>query len=384
MKKIYLNFKELEVQDNVIKDIPIRINEIIQNYNNIIDSIDKNIRDRRNINYDITLISKQLKDNENRLQGFHLFLLNTMLQYNDSELKIQKLFNKYNDYMFNNKSIIMNKNESNIEELLKIKYNINLENNINQILDMFPEIKERIYFVPYTSIGKIYEIQKFLNKEGYTTDLTGKLDAQTRNSLLLYSNLQSTGLNNIDEITLPYDDHVNYDTPNILHADGFGNKGDNYYLCNLGWEDYFDIYTVSSEVRYSKSIQMDDIDLSGYMGVSALDAEFKTDNIGSKNIYSNVSGEGEILTAHVNGGIKLGASGYGIGGEAIAAGASGNIKTTTSIFGVNISFTGRGYAGAFGGGLKAMYEYKNGRRELNFGVKLAALFGIGGDISVSW
>lgn len=31
-----------------------------------------------------------------------------------------------------------------------------------------------------------------------------------------------------------------------------------------------------------------------------------------------------------------------------------------------------------------MYEYKNGRRELNFGVKLAALFGIGGDISVSW
>lgn len=54
--------------------------------------------------------------------------------------------------------------------------------------------------------------------------------------------------------------------------------------------------------------------------------------------------------------------------------------------GVKITAKGNGYAGAFGGGGEIMYKYneKTKKRNLNFGINLAALFGVGGKIEISW
>ncbi|GKX27907.1 hypothetical protein SH1V18_03870 [Vallitalea longa] len=152
----------------------------------------------------------------------------------------------------------------------------------------------------------------------------------------------------------------------------------------MGHKDYWNLYAVSAEAGYSKVLQENNIDLSATLGVAALDFEINTGNIGSKNLYGNASGEVEVLTAEAKGDVKWGRSGYGFSGKAIAAGASIQPKATISIFGIDISLTGEGYAGAFGAGLDVMYEYKNGKRKMNFGARVAALFGFGGSISVSW
>lgn len=428
MSKICLDIGQLERSKYDIEGIKRRTSEIMDMFISITNSMDEDIC-RRGIYKELRIIRNRLENIDRKSYQMQFVLADAIKEYKQTEVKLKNLmdqfvtdldnelthenkksfisdgikgiFNKINDwyicnisnikkYFKDNNTIINNKLY--VDDLQDAQEYLNPdseENNINQILNSIPDLKTRISMVPYSTEGKIIEIQRFLNEKGYKTDKTGELDNQTRNSLLLYTNtINSRQFKNINQIILPANRYVNNENKSnnktTLHADGFGKRGDNYYLCNLGYEDYFNVYTVSAEANIVNTIEKGNVNLKAVVGASALDVEATSKNIGWDNFYGNVGGEAEVLTANAYGAFKFGKSGYGVSGNAIAAGASGQIKGKISIFGVDISAIGTGYAGAFGGGVDAMYEYKNGRRELKVGLNLAALFGLGGKIVVSW
>ncbi|GKX27908.1 hypothetical protein SH1V18_03880 [Vallitalea longa] len=117
MDEIFMNVQDLELENNKIKQIPFRIDNIIRSYNNIINSLNKEIRYKAGINYDVISISKKLDNCEYNSEQLHLVLTDAIDQYQKTEIEIQKLLKNFQDTTFNNMSGVNNKIKTNIEDI---------------------------------------------------------------------------------------------------------------------------------------------------------------------------------------------------------------------------------------------------------------------------
>ncbi len=159
----------------------------------------------------------------------------------------------------------------------------------------------------------------------------------------------------------------NEEDENPWSSDGFGHEDDNYYLVNLGYDSDIvtaDVYlqTIEGGINSSftpakltfeelkRQITVGEFALAGNAGYSAVDVEIES---GEFELIDNVSvqgnANGELLNADAELGLTLNPTdGYGVSAGAVASGASGEIGSTLSIFGIDLTVQATGRAGAVG------------------------------------
>jgi len=181
------------------------------------------------------------------------------------------------------------------------------------------------------------------------------------------------------------------------YENGLFSAGGNLYAgkAYADWDTKFNIFDWKEEYKkYLNGETKNEESLfiggkfEGGAGISFFSGDGKI-NYGTDYLGVGVGAEGDLLTAYLDGKIKIGGT-YEDGkwsfdavakGDALVAAAKGEVKGTVNILGIKITPKIGGYAGALGVEGKIGYESGEG-----FVVKggAAAVFGISGGVSVGW